>query len=57
MSGTGVLNKLGTGTVTLTGTNPHSGGTTLSAGTLNLNSANALGTGAYTLSKDRKSVV
>ena len=50
MSGTGVLNKLGTGTVTLTGTNSHSGGTTLSAGTLNLNSANALGTGAFTLS-------
>ena len=50
MSGTGVLNKLGTGTVTLTGSNSYSGGTTLSAGTLNLNSSNALGTGAFTLS-------
>jgi fibronectin-binding autotransporter adhesin len=50
MSGTGVLNKLGTGSVILSGSNSYSGGTTLSAGTLNLNSARALGTGAFTLS-------
>jgi autotransporter-associated beta strand protein len=34
MSGSGSLTKLGTGNVTLSGTNSHSGGTTVSAGTL-----------------------
>ncbi len=34
MSGTGTLTKLGTGTVTLSGANSYSGGTTVSAGTL-----------------------
>ena len=34
MSGTGSLNKIGTGTLTLSGANTYSGGTTVSAGTL-----------------------
>ncbi len=34
LSGTGALNKLGTGTLILTGTNTYAGGTTVSAGTL-----------------------
>ena len=34
MSGSGALTKLGTGTVTLSGANSYSGGTTVSAGTL-----------------------
>ena len=34
MSGTGSLNKIGTGTLTLSGANTYSGGTTVSGGTL-----------------------
>ncbi len=45
ISGTGSLDKTGTGTLTLTGDNTYSGGTTLADGTLNLGSNNALGTG------------
>lgn len=37
MSGTGSLEKLGSGTVTLTGTSTHSGATTVSAGVLVVN--------------------
>jgi autotransporter-associated beta strand protein len=40
------LVKGGAGTLTLTGANTHDGGTTLTAGTLNLDHAAALGTGA-----------
>lgn len=49
LSGSGLLTKIGTGTTTLSGSNAHSGGTTLSAGRLNLNNASALGTGTFTL--------
>ena len=37
ITGSGVLELLGTGTVTLSGTNSYTGGTTLSAGQLNIN--------------------
>ncbi|WP_416548305.1 YDG domain-containing protein [Limnohabitans sp. DCL3] len=43
ISGTGSLVNAGFGTITLTGNNSYSGGTTLAAGTLNLGSANAIG--------------
>jgi len=42
------LTKDGGGTLTLTGANTFSGGTTLNAGTLNINNPNALGTVAGT---------
>ncbi len=46
LSGTGTLNSLGAGILTLTGTNsPYTGGTTMQGGTLNVNSASAIGTG------------
>ncbi len=41
--------KSGTGTWTLSGANTHTGGTTLTAGTLNIGNASALGTGAFTI--------
>jgi fibronectin-binding autotransporter adhesin len=50
ISGTGSLTQLGTGTLTLSGSNTHQGGTTLSAGGLNLGSATAIGTGTFTIS-------
>lgn len=43
ITGTGAVNKSGTGTVTLSGDNAYTGGTTLGAGTLEVGSANALG--------------
>jgi fibronectin-binding autotransporter adhesin len=45
----GSLVKNGTGSLTLSGTNLYTGGTTLNTGTLNINSATALGTGAFTI--------
>jgi len=49
ISGTGGLTKLGNGTLTLSGANSHQGGTTLSAGRLDVGSATALGTGTFAL--------
>ena len=43
------LTKAGAGTLTLGGENTFDGGVTLSAGTLNINSATALGTGTFTI--------
>jgi autotransporter-associated beta strand protein len=43
LSGGGSLTKAGTGTMTLSGANIHTGGTTVSAGTLKIGSATALG--------------
>jgi autotransporter-associated beta strand protein len=50
-STTGALTKVGAGTLTLTGSNLHSGGTTVSVGTLLANNAtgSATGTGAVTV--------
>ncbi|GEP45319.1 beta strand repeat-containing protein [Brevifollis gellanilyticus] len=46
---TGSMTKTGAGTLTLSGTNSGGGGVNLVAGTLNLNSATALGTGTFTV--------
>ncbi|BDU21916.1 hypothetical protein DYGSA30_33730 [Dyella sp. GSA-30] len=43
VSGTGNLIKQGAGTLTLTGTNTYSGGTTISAGALQINTGNITG--------------
>ena len=43
LSGSGVVEKQGTGTLTLSGPNTYSGGTTLTAGTLALGNAGAIG--------------
>ena len=43
------IDKIGTGTLTLVGTNTFSGGTTIDAGTLVINNNSGLGTGATTL--------
>ena len=50
VGGAGGLTKIGEGRLILSGANTNSGGVTLSAGELRLNSANALGTGALTQS-------
>jgi autotransporter-associated beta strand protein len=44
-----LLTKAGAGTLTLSGASTWSGGLTLSAGTLNINSSAALGTGLFTI--------
>lgn len=46
-AGQTALVKAGTGILTLSGNNTHSGGTTLAAGGLNLGSATALGSGSF----------
>ena len=48
LDGGGGLTKLGGGTLTLTGSNTYSGGTTVSAGTLQINTGGTLGTGNVT---------
>ncbi|WP_211261883.1 autotransporter-associated beta strand repeat-containing protein, partial [Xanthomonas euvesicatoria] len=48
ISGTGALNKVGAGTLTLGGSNTYSGGTTLGAGSVLLETSGALGTGTVT---------
>jgi autotransporter-associated beta strand protein len=45
IAGKGMLSKLGSGSLRLTGTNTYSGGTVLSAGTLGADSTSALGSG------------
>lgn len=45
IAGKGMLSKLGSGSLRLTGANSYSGGTVLSAGTLGADSTTALGTG------------
>ena len=51
ISGNGSITKAGPSVLTLSGNNSYSGGTTIgaSAGTLNINSATALGTGIFTI--------
>ena len=49
ISGAFALTKLGAGQLTLSGSNSFSGGISLNAGVLNINSTNALGTGALTI--------
>ncbi len=44
ISGTGQVSKLGAGTLTLTGANTHSGGTTIVAGTLKIGDGGTTGT-------------
>ncbi|MBK5143568.1 autotransporter-associated beta strand repeat-containing protein [Budviciaceae bacterium BWR-B9] len=48
IDGNGSLNKLGAGTLTLSGTNSYSNGTTISAGRLKATQGDALGTGDIT---------
>ncbi len=50
VSGTGGIAKTGANTLSIAGLNSFSGGTTLSAGTLRVSTALALGTGALTVS-------
>jgi autotransporter-associated beta strand protein len=45
----GSVSKSGTGSLTLSTANTYNGGTTLNAGTLNLNNASAIGTGSLTI--------
>jgi autotransporter-associated beta strand protein len=49
VSGSGVLQKTGAGTAVLTANNTHTGGTSISAGTVLLNNVSALGSGTVTL--------
>ncbi|KZK82328.1 Extracellular serine protease precursor [Pseudovibrio sp. Ad13] len=49
LSGTGILTKQGSGTLVLSGTNSYSGGTVISAGVLQVDDLNRLGTGSTTL--------
>ncbi len=48
-STSGALEKIGAGTLVLSGTNSYSGGTTISAGTLEVGNSEALGSGTVTL--------
>jgi autotransporter-associated beta strand protein len=50
IAGLGTLTKQGNGSLTITTSNSYSGGTTVSAGTLNANNASALGSGAVNIS-------
>lgn len=49
LSGPGALTKLGAGTLTLSSTNTHAGGTIVDAGTLALGAHDALGSGGLTM--------
>ena len=50
VGGTGAIIQLGTGSLTLNAANGYQAGTTLSAGTLNINNSSAIGTGRLTIS-------
>ena len=52
ISGTGSITQLGNGSLTLNAANGYQGGTTLSAGTLNINNSSAIGTGKLTIAGD-----
>ncbi|MBU3577884.1 autotransporter-associated beta strand repeat-containing protein, partial [Polynucleobacter sp. UK-Kesae-W10] len=57
ISGSGTLTQAGSGTLTLSGNNSYTGGTVLNAGTLNLGSANAIGsTGTITFGNNSGSI-
>ena len=47
ISGSGALNKIGAGTVTLTNANTYTGNTTINGGTLNLSGSGTLASGRY----------
>ena len=49
ISGPGTLSKAGVGTLILTGNNSYAGGTTITGGFINFNSANSFGTGPITI--------
>lgn len=49
ISGTGSLSKVGAGSWSLNASNTFSGGTSLNAGTLNINNAQALGSALFTI--------
>jgi autotransporter-associated beta strand protein len=49
LSGSGTLNKLGTGTLVLTAADTYSGGTVISAGAVTANTVLSLGTGPLTM--------
>ncbi|KAB2721109.1 autotransporter outer membrane beta-barrel domain-containing protein [Brucella intermedia] len=51
-TGAGSLNKTGAGILILSGANNHTGGTTVSAGTLQAGSASAFGTGPMSVATD-----
>jgi autotransporter-associated beta strand protein len=58
ISGSGFgLTKAGNGTLTLGGANTYSSGTTINAGTLNINNASALGTGTFTISGGSNAII
>lgn len=57
ISGIGAVQQNGTGTVTLFGTNTHTGGTVISAGTLTLSGTNNFGSGATTVGSSSASAV
>jgi fibronectin-binding autotransporter adhesin len=51
ISGTGAVTKSGAGQLNFSGSNSYGGGTTINAGSINMESANALGTGGLTMNR------
>ncbi|MCL4204010.1 MAG: autotransporter-associated beta strand repeat-containing protein, partial [Pirellulaceae bacterium] len=54
IAGNGTMTKTGAGTLTLTGDNSYSGGTTIAGGSVQANHNSALGTGSVTLASGAK---